>query len=168
MLYAICGPSQAGKTTILTNLLNRKSSLLRLVTFTTRVPRPGEIDGKDYYFVSKPIFQEMTEQNQMIYPILYRGEYYGIGKSTLLLACQKERFIGVLRPDGIPHIEKHVPVTGVYVEMDNEEKICKLEDKEIYINKNLCSYFIINTPGLISQAVDHILAIIEKGESNDH
>src|SRR5690242_14562330 len=116
MLYTICGPSKVGKTTILTELLSRKPNLYRLVTFTSRAPRINEINGIDYYFVSRDYFKYLVDMNLIVYPISYRGEFYGIYK-CYLEHCNNINSITILRPDGIPYISHYTPITGIYVEM---------------------------------------------------
>lgn len=161
MIYAICGPSKAGKTTILKELLKLQPSLHKLITLTTRPPRPNEIDGIDYYFASIERFREIQISGSLVYPLVYRNEYYAILKSELL-ACLGSKTISVLRPDGIPHIEKYVPVTGIFLEMDVNVADHKPEDKEIYENKNLCSYFVKNIQGNIKSAVEEVMCIINE------
>lgn len=159
MLFAICGPSKSGKSTILNEILRIRPDLKKLITLTTRSPRPGELDGVDYFFVSKSRFQEMDKDEEIIYPIIHRGEYYGIRKSDLL-ACKVIDTISVLRPDGITPISKYVPIKGIYVEMDVDKHIYDPDDEKIYNGRNLCSYFVQNIYGNMEFAVHEILLLI--------
>src|SRR5579872_2665068 len=106
MLYAICGPSGSGKSTILSGLLRERPGLRRLITFTTREPRQGEIDGIDYHFVKRERFIEMVQIEQIVCAISYRGEFYGTSVADLS-ACTHTTTVSVLRPDKLPCIRKY-------------------------------------------------------------
>lgn len=71
-------PSGAGKTTILHAVLQRMPSLRFSVSATTRQPRQGEIDGRDYYFLSPDQFFEAVKHNDFVeWQEVYPGRYYG-------------------------------------------------------------------------------------------
>jgi len=59
-LFIVSAPSGAGKTSLVNALLDRVSDVVVSVSHTTREPRPGERDGVDYHFVSKPDFETMV------------------------------------------------------------------------------------------------------------
>ncbi len=75
-LIVISGPSGVGKSTILKRLLARCDAEFS-VSATTRKPRPGEKDGQDYFFVSRPRFQEMVAAGEMLEWAEVFGEMYG-------------------------------------------------------------------------------------------
>ena len=77
VLAVISGFSGAGKGTILRELRNRYDNYAYSVSATTRAPRPGETDGKDYFFVSREKFEDMIEKNQLLEYNDYLGNYYG-------------------------------------------------------------------------------------------
>lgn len=71
-------PSGAGKTTIVRHLLKHFDQLDFSVSATTRAKRDHEVDGKDYYFMSKEEFEAKIAANQFIeYEEVYKGQYYG-------------------------------------------------------------------------------------------
>lgn len=71
-------PSGAGKTTIVKHLLKHFEALDFSVSATTRSKRDHEIDGKDYYFLSKDTFERKLKNNEFIeYEEVYKGQYYG-------------------------------------------------------------------------------------------
>ena len=59
ILFVVSAPSGAGKTTLCTAITDSLENLTHSISYTTRKPRPGEIDGRDYYFVSEERFKEM-------------------------------------------------------------------------------------------------------------
>lgn len=65
-MLVLSSPSGAGKSTISRELLDREAELTMSVSATTRPPRPGEEDGKDYLFISKDRFHEMVDQDEFL------------------------------------------------------------------------------------------------------
>lgn len=77
LLFILSSPSGAGKTTITRALLEQDRHLTISVSVTTRAPRPGEVDGKDYHFITKDQFDQMVENNQLLEHAKVFGNYYG-------------------------------------------------------------------------------------------
>ncbi|MEQ8465481.1 MAG: guanylate kinase [Coleofasciculus sp. E1-EBD-02] len=76
-LIVITGPSGVGKGTLVRLLLTRHPQLYLSISTTTRQPRPGEVEGQHYYFVSQDTFQEMVSANELLEWAEYAGNYYG-------------------------------------------------------------------------------------------
>ncbi|MDX1800539.1 MAG: guanylate kinase [Marinobacter sp.] len=76
-LYVISAPSGAGKTSLVGALLERDSLLGVSVSHTTRPMRPGEVDGVNYHFVSRPEFEAMISEGQFLEHASVFGNYYG-------------------------------------------------------------------------------------------
>lgn len=76
-LIVLTGPSGVGKGTLLRSLLARHPELYFSVSVTTRSPRPGEIDGKHYYFVTRNQFEQMVAAGELLEWAEYAGNYYG-------------------------------------------------------------------------------------------
>ena len=77
ILIVLSGPSGAGKDTVLGKLLENRNDIDLSVSYTTRTPRSGEINGKDYHFVDKDIFQKAINDGEMLEYACYCGKYYG-------------------------------------------------------------------------------------------
>lgn len=77
ILIVLSGPSGAGKDTVLGKLLENRNDIDLSVSYTTRTPRSGEINGKDYHFVDKDIFQKAINDGEMLEYACYCGNYYG-------------------------------------------------------------------------------------------
>ncbi|HNS36044.1 Guanylate kinase [Mesotoga infera] len=80
LVFVMSGPSGAGKTTILKEILARNDNLVFSVSYTTRKIRPGEIDGKDYFFVSEETFKSLIEGKELLEWAKVHGNYYGTSK----------------------------------------------------------------------------------------
>jgi guanylate kinase len=78
ILFIVTGPSGAGKGTVMRALLERVPDLQKVVTYTTRPPRPGEQDGFDYHFVDPTRFMAMVRAGEIFeYERVYHDFYYG-------------------------------------------------------------------------------------------
>jgi len=78
LIVVISGPSGVGKDAVIKRLREVRQNLHFVVTATSRARRPGEVDGEDYYFVSKEEFLRMVERNELLEYALVYGEYKGI------------------------------------------------------------------------------------------
>lgn len=77
LMLVMSSPSGAGKTTIARALLERDAEITLSVSATTRSPRPGEIDGKDYHFIDTERFQAMVEAGEFLEHARVFDNYYG-------------------------------------------------------------------------------------------
>ena len=76
-LIALSGPSGSGKGTIVKSLLSQRDDMVLSVSMTTRAPRPGEVDGVHYHFVTRELFEETIRQDGFLEYAEYNGNYYG-------------------------------------------------------------------------------------------
>ncbi len=93
-LYIISAPSGAGKSSLISALLERdkNDSMTVSISHTTRSPRPGEIDGVHYHFVSHEKFEQLILENSFLeYAKVFGGNYYG----TSLLNIEKNLAAGI-------------------------------------------------------------------------
>lgn len=81
LLVVMSGFSGAGKGTLMKRLLNDYEDYVFSVSMTTRAPRVGEIDGKDYFFVTKEAFEKNIEADGFVEYAQYCGNYYGTPKA---------------------------------------------------------------------------------------
>ncbi len=82
-VYVLSSPAGGGKTTLSNLLLKEIPDLKRIVTCTTRKPRPGEKDGVDYIFLSKDQFEEKIKKGDFLEYALVHGNYYGTPKDQV-------------------------------------------------------------------------------------
>jgi guanylate kinase len=82
-IFIICAPSGAGKTSLVAELLRRDRSARLSVSHTTRAPRAGEQDGRDYHFVSRPAFEAMIERGEFLESADVHGNLYGTSQGWI-------------------------------------------------------------------------------------
>jgi guanylate kinase len=90
LLIVISGPSGVGKDTLIKRMLEQDKNLRYSVSCTTRSPRPGEVDGVDYSFVSRERFQDLIDKGAFLEHATYNGNLYG----TLAERVGREREAG--------------------------------------------------------------------------
>lgn len=76
-LIVISGPSGAGKSTVVNRAMQGRDDICFSTSVTTRQPRPGEVDGKDYFFITDAQFREMIEQDKLLEHAEYVAHSYG-------------------------------------------------------------------------------------------
>ena len=79
-LFVVVAPSGAGKTSLVDALLKRESNIRLSISYTTRAPREGEKDGREYHFVDKPAFERMIAAGDFLEHANVYGNYYGTSK----------------------------------------------------------------------------------------
>ncbi|XP_076368417.1 guanylate kinase-like isoform X2 [Tachypleus tridentatus] len=104
----ICGPSGCGKSTLLKILMKEYKNYFGFtVSHTTRKPRPGEVDGKDYHFVTRHEMQQAIEKGEFIEYVEYSKNLYGTSKNAIK-AVQEKGLVCVLdiEVEGVKKIKK--------------------------------------------------------------
>jgi guanylate kinase len=87
LLLVVSGPSGSGKGTVLSSLFERRNNLFYSVSATTRSPRPGEIDGREYYFLTRQEFERKIDDGGMLEHACYCDNYYGTPRSAVEEQC---------------------------------------------------------------------------------
>jgi guanylate kinase len=93
LMVVLSSPSGAGKSTISRVLIERDSNLTMSVSATTRAPRPGEVDGQDYYFVQKRDFGSMVSGGQMLEHAQVFDNFYGTPRDPVETSLSEGRDI---------------------------------------------------------------------------
>lgn len=104
-LIFIVGTSGSGKGTIISMLKERHPEFLYPASLTTRAPRPGEVDGETYFFVSRERFEEAIAADELLeWDTNHEREYYGILKGPVLEALKEGKV--VVREIGLHGLEE--------------------------------------------------------------
>lgn len=180
LLIVISGPSGVGKDTVLQRMKERGLPFYFVVTATTRSPRPSEVDGEDYWFVSKEEFARMIDEDEFIeYAIVY-NDYKGIPKRQVREALASGKDV-VMRIDvqGAETIRKLAKDSLlIFITTESEEELIhRLESRKTESSQELrlriatarkelqrivdFDYVVINHDYALDTAVNHIRSIIE-------
>jgi len=84
MMFVLSSPSGAGKTTLTKKLANNNTNFIISISHTTRKPRPGEVNGKDYYFIKEEEFNSLIKKNNFFEHAKIFNNYYGTLKEPVL------------------------------------------------------------------------------------
>ena len=180
LLIVISGPSGAGKDSILESMKERDLPFHFVVTATTRPKRANEVEGKDYFFVSKEEFAHMIETDQLIeYAVVY-GDYKGIPRKQVRDALASGKDV-VMRVDvqGAETVRKLAPeALLIFVTVQSEEElVSRLNERKTETSEELAlriatarkelqrieafDYVVVNRDAQLDEAVDTIRAIID-------
>ena len=108
-LFVISGASGVGKSTVLGKVMGARNDLSFSVSATTRPPRPGEVEGKSYYFVSRDRFEEMIRQDAFLEYDEHAGNFYGTPRQQLEEKLEKGSVILDIEPVGAFHVREKAP-----------------------------------------------------------
>ena len=178
LLLIVSGPAGSGKGTVNARLLEREDFVYS-VSATTRSPRPGEVNGVNYHFISREDFLQRIESGDMLEYTEYCGNFYGTprreaiavlesGKNLILeIEVDGARQVKEKFPDAVPIML--LPPTFATQEArlrgratETEEKIRERLARTREELKELCiyDYVVYNRDGEIAEAAEDILAIV--------
>ena len=110
MLLVISGPSGAGKGTLYGRLLQADPTMGFSVSYTTRGPRPGEVEGKDYHFVTEDEFDRMVADDGFLEYACVHGHHYGTPLQPVLEALENGQNIMLdIDPQGALQVMEKMP-----------------------------------------------------------
>ncbi len=92
-MLVLSSPSGAGKTAIAHRILETEDNMSLSVSVTTRNPRPGEVNGKDYFFVDMPAFQGMIQRNEFLEHAQFCNNCYGTPREPVRKALEEGKDI---------------------------------------------------------------------------
>jgi len=180
LLIVISGPSGAGKDSVVDQLRQMTTRFHFVVTSTTRAPRPNEVNGKDYFFLTKDQFAELIEKDEMLeYAIVY-NDFKGIPKQQVRDAMATGKDV-IMRIDvqGAETIRQLCPeALLIFLTVESEAELERrltirktenIEDLKLRIataRKELqrmdrFDYLVVNPEGELEQTVATIMAIID-------
>ena len=180
LLIVISGPSGVGKDSVLQCLKERELPLAFVVTATTRPPRPNEVDGVDYFFISEEEFQRMIDEDEFIEHALVYDDYKGVPKEQIRKAMSSGMDV-VMRVDvqGAATIRKMAPeALLIFLTTRSEEELIerlkarKTETPEKMKKRietarqelkriNEFDYRVVNEDSCLDVTVDTIIAILK-------
>jgi guanylate kinase len=121
-MIVLIGESASGKSSIETNLV-RRYGYNKIVSYTTRQPRAGEVNGVDYHFIDTDEFLELKEKGFFAESAQYRGWHYGVAKED----CTNDK-VAVLTPHGLRQISKikDIDIVSFYINVPRRDRLIKI------------------------------------------
>ncbi|MCA7010331.1 guanylate kinase [Wolbachia endosymbiont of Tribolium confusum] len=181
ILLILSSPSGAGKTTISEKLLEQSTDLVMSVSMTTRKPRSGEVNGKDYFFVTEEKFHELCKAGQMLEYAKVFENFYGIPKDFIeqnlssgisvllnidwqgafhLFEILREKVVSVfILPPSMEELRLRLQRRNSDDEIEIERRLAEAQ-KEIS-KSNKYDYVIVNDD--LDKSVEEIKSILSKG-----
>lgn len=187
LLIVISGPSGVGKDTVLQRMKERRMPFHFVVTATTRPPRPGEVHGRDYFFISRDEFAEMIEQQELFEWAHVYNDYKGIPKQQVREALASGRDV-IMRLDvqGAATVRRLAPeAVLIFLSPGSEvELVRRLSERKTETPEGLklriatarrelqrmdeFDYCVVNRDMALETTVDQIIAIIAAEHSRVH
>jgi len=81
--FVVCGPSGAGKNSVIERVMQILPGLSYSVSYTTRLRRSGEVNGKDYYYITHQEFDRLVSEGEMVEHVTYLGDQYGTSRAQI-------------------------------------------------------------------------------------
>lgn len=126
--YLFIGPSGSGKTSLAEKAFAPQQ---KVISYTTRAPRKGEVDGRDYYFISKKKFKQMITADQFAEYDVYDQNFYGIAKATLEAALLVDDCYDPITTTGFINLQRIFgdQMVPIWINISKETLIKRLEKR---------------------------------------
>ena len=178
VLAVISGPSGVGKGTVIKKMFSMRPDLVESVSCTTRQPRAGEQDGKDYFFVTRQRFEEMIAQGELLEYSAHFENYYGTPRAFVENTLKTGDIILEIDVDGALNVKKAYPSAVLIMILppsmeelerrlkergtESDEKIALRISRAAYelAQKDKYDYCVVNES--VDGAAEQILEIIGK------
>ena len=179
LLVVYSGFSGVGKGTIMKEMLKREETFRLSVSATTREPRPGEVDGREYYFLTKEKFIEMIEKDEFLEYAQYADNYYGTPKKAVedMLNEGYNVFLEIEVQGGLQIMEKCPDCLSIFIVppslevleqrlrgrgTETEEVIEKRMKAALVEQEYTSRYDFVVENDIVEKTVDDIINIVKK------
>lgn len=176
-LIVVSGPSGAGKSTVVFKAINGRDKMCFSTSVTSRKPRPGEVDGREYFFIDAARFEQMVQNDELLEHAVYVGNYYGTprkfvedklsaGESVFLdIEVQGARQVKEKMPDAIMiflippslgELKKRLESRGTETKETIKGRLARA--REEYAEADFYDYIVVNDD--IDSAANELLSIL--------
>lgn len=176
-LIIVSGPSGAGKSTVVFKAINGRDKMCFSTSVTSRKPRPGEVDGREYFFIDAARFEQMVQNDELLEHAVYVGNYYGTprkfvedklsaGESVFLdIEVQGARQVKEKMPDAIMiflippslgELKNRLESRGTETEETIKGRLARA--REEYAEADFYDYIVVNDD--IDSAANELLSIL--------
>ncbi len=179
LLVVYSGFSGVGKGTVMKEMLKREETFRLSVSATTREPRPGEVDGREYYFLTKEKFLEMIEKDEFLEYAQYADNYYGTPKKAVedMLNEGYNVFLEIEVQGGLQIMEKCPDCLSIFIVppslevleqrlrgrgTETEEVIEKRMKAALVEQEYTSRYDFVVENDIVEKTVDDIINIVKK------
>jgi guanylate kinase len=181
LLVIISAPSGGGKDVVIDRLVKKLDDAVVYVTATSRKPRPGEIEGKHYYFYSPEKFREEIEAGNFLEWSMVHGEFKGVRRDVIGETLRNHKIV-IVKPDpqGMRKIKSHLPeALTIFIMPPSVESLRRRlaargtetpEQREIRLRNAEIEmaaapeydHVVVNEDGKLDETVDKIAEIIKR------
>lgn len=160
-LFIVSGPSGCGKGTVLAEII-KQDNIYYSVSATTRAPRPGEVDGVNYHFLSKDEFEKLIENGGVLEYASYCGNYYGTPKKPVedMLAEGKNVILEIEVQGALKVMEKCPEAVSVFILPPSLKELRRRLHKRGTETEEVIEKRIGEAAGEISKAVNYDYVMI--------
>lgn len=179
LLVVYSGFSGVGKGTVMKEMLKREETFRLSVSATTREPRPGEVDGREYYFITKEKFLKMIEKDEFLEYAQYADNYYGTPKKAVedMLNEGYNVFLEIEVQGGLQIMEKCPDCLSIFIVppslevleqrlrgrgTETEEVIDKRMKAALVEQEYTSRYDFVVENDIVEKTVDDIINIVKK------
>ncbi|MHC5247972.1 guanylate kinase [Enterococcus sp. LJL90] len=160
LCYIFVGPSGSGKTSLAEAVFSQQQ---KVISHTTRAPRPGEISGRDYFFVTPRIFEQMIAEEAFAEFDRYNGNYYGVSLKAIQEKLLQDDCFDVLTLPGFINLyqrfgQQIIPVRLNISKEETEKRMLQRGEDEQSITKRLALF---QTEVKANQSLDRYPLLIE-------
>lgn len=143
MVFIVSAPSGGGKTSLVNEVISAfPGEVFRVVTCTTRAPRKGEIDGKDYFFLTEEEFERKRKNSEFLESTRTYDHAYGILKSSVEDLKKRGNVFLVIDAKGAKTVMKNIDAVSIFVSPPSLKELerrirSRMQDDEEELNKRL-------------------------------
>jgi guanylate kinase len=126
LLFILSAPAGTGKTTLMDRLRAEFPCIVASVSYTTRAPRGGEVDGEHYHFIDEPLFKKMIKEDQFLEYVELYGKYYGTARAKVTEQLKKGRHVFlVIDTQGMKKLKGKIPLITIFISPPSLQELKK-------------------------------------------